>query len=270
MDHRREVRLHYREAGSGPAVLLIHAGIADSRMWAPQLRSLAAAGRRAVAIDLPGFGESPAPDDRPVREAVLDTADALNIDEFDLAGCSIGARAALDVARAAPGRVRTLLLACPGLGGVEPDPATEDLWGREEEAIESGDFSAATEITLQMWISGPDRRLGDLDQQFVELARAMALHANRREAEATSELRFTDPPVRDVLEQLTVPALIVRASHDQPHMAEACRIVAERLPNARLVTLNTGHLPSLEAPEEFDALFLAHIERGRGRSSASS
>ena len=51
--------LPYTEAGSGETVLLIHAGIADRSMWDEHLGWLARAGFRAVAVDLPGFGEAP-------------------------------------------------------------------------------------------------------------------------------------------------------------------------------------------------------------------
>ena len=47
------------EAGTGPALVLLHAGIADRSMWSEQLSPLAAAGFRVIAPDLPGFGEMP-------------------------------------------------------------------------------------------------------------------------------------------------------------------------------------------------------------------
>ncbi len=66
--------LPYDEAGSGPVVVLIHAGIADRTMWSDHLEPLAAAGYRAVAVDLPGFGKAPATGGRPRRDFVtLDT-----------------------------------------------------------------------------------------------------------------------------------------------------------------------------------------------------
>ena len=52
--------LPYTEAGSGEAVVLLHAGVADRSMWDEHLGWLARAGFRAVAVDLPGFGEAPA------------------------------------------------------------------------------------------------------------------------------------------------------------------------------------------------------------------
>jgi len=196
-----------------------------------------------------------------MHESVLETADALGIVDFYLAGTSLGAHVALDIARAAPARVRSLVLACPGLGGVGPAATTEELWRREEEAIESGDLEAATEIGLEMWIAGPDRRLEDLDPGFVKHVRELALMCNRRQAEATSRPLFAEPPVHEALEQIEVSTLIFSATHDQPHLAEVCAMAARRLPHARLVTIGSGHLPNLEQPQEFDSLFLAHLEQ---------
>ncbi len=54
-------RVWYQEAGQGPAVLLLHAGGADSRMWDGHLERFAQT-YRTVRIDLPGAGASPFPD----------------------------------------------------------------------------------------------------------------------------------------------------------------------------------------------------------------
>ena len=51
--------LHHAVRGDGPDVLLVHAGIADSRMWEPLAERLVAAGYRVVAPDLRGFGHTP-------------------------------------------------------------------------------------------------------------------------------------------------------------------------------------------------------------------
>ena len=51
--------LHHEVRGDGSAVLLVHAGIADARMWGPLAERLVAAGYRTIAPDLPGFGRTP-------------------------------------------------------------------------------------------------------------------------------------------------------------------------------------------------------------------
>ena len=53
--------MHYEEAGRGPAMVLVHAGIADRRMWGPQAKEFSTA-FRVVRPDLRGFGQTRRPD----------------------------------------------------------------------------------------------------------------------------------------------------------------------------------------------------------------
>jgi 3-oxoadipate enol-lactonase len=103
--------LPHDELGSGPALVLLHAGVADRSMWADHLRPLADAGYRAVAPELPGFGEVPLPEGKYAPWAdVLRTMDELAIERAALVGNSFGADVALRVALVAPDRVSALVL----------------------------------------------------------------------------------------------------------------------------------------------------------------
>jgi pimeloyl-ACP methyl ester carboxylesterase len=104
--------LPYTEAGSGEAVVLLHAGIADRSMWDEHLEWLARAGFRAVAVDLPGFGEAPAhAGPHADWEDVVGTMRDLEINRATVVGNSFGAAVALRVAAVAPLAVRTLTAA---------------------------------------------------------------------------------------------------------------------------------------------------------------
>src|SRR2546423_163807 len=101
--------LPFDEAGAGPAVVLLHAGIADRSMWSEHLDPLAAAGLRVLAFDLPGFGDAPvAPGPQAPWNDVLGALNELGIGEAALVGNSFGAAVALRVAVTAPDRVREL------------------------------------------------------------------------------------------------------------------------------------------------------------------
>jgi 3-oxoadipate enol-lactonase len=104
--------------GLGEALLLVHAGIADRRMWDDQVGPFAAAGWTVIRPDLPGFGETPLPD-RPVATwaALAGLLDHLGVEQAAVVGSSLGGRAAVDRALAAPGRVRALVLAGASLAG---------------------------------------------------------------------------------------------------------------------------------------------------------
>ncbi|MEO6857056.1 MAG: alpha/beta fold hydrolase [Solirubrobacteraceae bacterium] len=66
--------------------------MADRRIWHDHLEPLAAAGYRAIAVDLPGFGDAPAREDPAAWTALLETMDALGVEEADAAGQLLGSR----------------------------------------------------------------------------------------------------------------------------------------------------------------------------------
>ncbi|MFN8535356.1 MAG: alpha/beta fold hydrolase [Dehalococcoidia bacterium] len=109
-----ERRVHYRRAGGGPALVLLHAAPNSSFVLEPLIAQLAAS-RTAIAIDLPGYGESdPLPVARPTilnyARALGETLDALGLDRVDLYGAHTGAAIAVAFALIRPDRVRKLVL----------------------------------------------------------------------------------------------------------------------------------------------------------------
>ena len=107
------VRLRYRDAGSGPAVVLIHGYASSLETWAAVVPKLAAS-HRVIALDLKGFGWSGRPpgDYAPAAQArlVLGLLDALGVERAALAAHSYGCSVALELALAAPERVERLAL----------------------------------------------------------------------------------------------------------------------------------------------------------------
>jgi len=113
-------QLHYRELGQGLPVILLHASPLSSAFMLGQLRSLASAGFRAIALDTPGYGHSdplPEPPKSLVdyAQAFLRGIDGLNLREFGLYGTATGAQLALAIARMAPERITRLVLDNCGL-----------------------------------------------------------------------------------------------------------------------------------------------------------
>ena len=144
------------EAGEGPAVVLLHAGVADRSMWSEHLPALADSGHRAVAVDLPGFGAARESSTPPWLE-VLGTMSELGIDRAVLIGNSLGGAVALRVAHAAPERVRAFMLISAPPPGLEPSDRLREAWRTEEEAYDRGDIDGAVEAVLASWTL-PDAR----------------------------------------------------------------------------------------------------------------
>ncbi|MET9432803.1 alpha/beta hydrolase [Streptomyces sp. NPDC006551] len=243
-------------AGEGPsAVVLLHSGVCDRRMWDAQFRALADAGHRVVRCDFRGFGESPI--DRPHTHiedlrALLDT---LGIDRAALVGSSFGGRLALEFAARHGDRVSALALLCPGVPGQEAS-AELRAWGkREDELIESGDLDGAVALNVDTWLgpeAGPEAR---------ERVRVMQRRAFELQLAAPEEFHPADPEVREPeLAAIDVPCLVVSGAHDVADFRAVARRLATVLPAARHVELEwAGHLPALERPDETSALLTAFL-----------
>jgi 3-oxoadipate enol-lactonase len=254
--------LHYEVAGEGPPVVLLHEGIADSRMWEPQWTTFPPL-YRTVRYDMRGFGASP-----PLSGSVSHSRDLVDlIENLELAptalvGVSMGGAVALDVTVARPELVSALVLVGSGLRGHEFSAETQAGWAEEEEAFERGDLDAAVETNLRMWVDGPHRspdevdpdlrrRVGEMQRRAFELDQSV-------EAEPTFEVLAPDHAER--LGEIAVPTLILVGEVDRPEMHEIADRLEAGIPNTRRATIEaTAHVPSMERPGEFDELVLGFL-----------
>lgn len=238
-------------AGDGPAVVFLHAGVADRRSWRPVMAPLVA-DHRVVAWDRRGFGDTTvdapeAHDHVADLEAVMD---ALAIDRAVLVGNSRGGGAALDATIALPDRVVGLMvLGAPWSGApydVADPPEVEALWPPVQEAEDAGDLDRVNALEARIWLDGATgdegRVTGPARELFLDMnGRALAA------ADVGEEQRH--PDVWPHLPDLAIPVTVVDGALDEPSGIAMGRAAAERIPDCRHVVLDdAGHLPSLEHP----------------------
>jgi 3-oxoadipate enol-lactonase len=249
----RGVLPHDDTGGDGTPLVLLHAGIADRRMWHAHLEPFAGAGLRVVAPDLPGFGEAAvAPGPQAPWEDVLRTLDELGLTRAALVGNSFGGAVALRVAVVAPERVSALGLVSAPPPDFRPGPELQAAWRAEEEALERGDLDAAAAAVVDAWtLPGAPAELRDLVAAMQR--RAYVLQGTEEVDEAADPVE-TDP---DAVERLEMPALAAAGERDRAEFTEGARRLAEALPRARHVVIEgAGHLAPLETPERFRELVL--------------
>jgi 3-oxoadipate enol-lactonase len=253
------VTLPHEERGDGPAVLLLHAGIADRRMWDEHLDPLAAAGNRAVAVDLPGFGEAVV-EREPVAhwEDVVETMDALGIERAAVVGNSFGGAVALRLAAVHPDRVAALVLVSVGaVPDADPSPQLLGAWEAEERARGRGDFAAAVEAVLSAWV-----RPGAPDAVRERIA---TMQRRNYDLHGSGEAEWTPDPLEDdpaLLGRIDCPTLLLAGQHDMVDFRDALGTLAAGIPGSRTATIEEcGHLAPLEAPEEFRRLALDALAR---------
>ncbi|HUQ22920.1 MAG TPA: alpha/beta hydrolase [Gaiellaceae bacterium] len=234
-------------------VLLLHAGIADRRMWKPQVEALEAAGHRTVAPDLPGFGEAT------LEAGVVDYlafARAQLSGAAAVVGCSFGGRIALELAVAEPDVVERLVLIGAGLGSWDWSDTAQAGFAEEEEALERGELAAAASQQARMWLTP------HTDPDVRELTEAMVLRSYEQQLPVEGQVQASWPDVsaESRLGEIDVPTLIVVGTEDLEDItAMAAKLVAE-IPGARLATIEgAGHLPSLERPDEVNRLLLEFL-----------
>jgi 3-oxoadipate enol-lactonase len=258
-------RLWAQAAGSGSGVVLMHAGIADARMWDPQWEALAER-HRVVRYDLRGFGRSEVEHVRfSNREDVLAVMDAANLSRAVLVGCSRAGRIALDTAIEFPDRVSGLVWVCGGVSGFDPgDDAAAELAAydeREEALAEAKAWDALAEQDARVWVDGPREQEGSGPADVRELVRTMIVETYRAEKAYGDDVEL-DPPAAGRLAEVCVPTLAIVGLRDPLVTARAADALVAGVEGIRRLDLaGVAHLPSLERPEWFTATLLAFLAK---------
>jgi len=247
-------RIHYEREGAGIPIIFLHAGIADSRMWAAQA-DFFARDFDVIRPDTRGFGASEMPPGRwsPVED-VLALIDALDLKPAHLVGCSMGGAIAIDFALAHAERVSKLVLVGAGFSGRARNPKYAHLFAREGAARKAKDYEALNDAMLELFLDGPERRPGYVAKEIRELVHDMNERAMRVDFER-SPVVMLDPPAATRLGDITAPSLVIVGDKDLPNILEASDELQARIPNARKVVIrDAAHLPNMEHPEEFNRI----------------
>jgi pimeloyl-ACP methyl ester carboxylesterase len=242
-------------AGSGPAIVFLHAGVADSRMWDAEFKIFQAT-NRVVRLDLRGFGRTQLVAEKfSYHGDVLAVMDSLGIERATLVGCSFGSNVALDVALARPERVERLVLISPSIGDGGDSPEIRAFGEREEAALGRGDLDGATEENLRMWVDGPHRAPDAVNPEVRRLVGVMQRLAFENPTPDGVKLDRLVPPTRARLGEIKVPTLVIAGSIDVDHVLGVARRVHAAIPGSRLEIIEgTAHLPTLEEPARWQKL----------------
>ncbi len=253
---------YYEVAGEGRPLVLLHAGIADSRMWDEQFANFAQH-YRVVRYDLRGYGQTALVDAPYSHHAdLLQLLDYLDISQAQLCGCSMGGTTALDFALAYPQRVSALILvACQPSGHdykSEPPAQREEMYAK----FDAGDYAGVAELEVQMWVDGPHRTPEQVDATLRQRVREMDTIALQNEALELGDYQPLDPPAATRLDQVRVPTLIISGALDRPAMLHAAELMGRTIVGAHTAVIaGTAHLPSMEQPALFNQLVLEFLAR---------
>jgi len=259
--------LNYELTGDGPAVVLVHEGVCDLRMWDELVGPLA----REFTVrryDMRGYGDSTLPPG-PFSQSgdLLGLLDHVGIERAALVGVSYGGRVALDTAFVAPDRVSALVLAAPGLRDHKWSKAIREFGDEEERLLDAGDIDAATELNVRLWVDGPNRGTAAVAKDVRDRVRQMQRRAFDIQIAAYESTPPPGPedPLDVRLDEVTAPTLVIVGDEDVPDFREIAERLEAGLPDVRKVVLeDTAHTIPLEHPDEFRDLTLDFLRERAG------
>ncbi len=271
-EHRRsfagyETRVLELE-GEGPPMLLLH-GYADSAdTWRQALALLARRGQRAVAIDLPGFGEA----DRLGASEILPQYDAFAAEalryvggrprqDVIVVGNSLGGCVGLRLAERSPRQIGGVLAVAPAglimnrlLELVRRDPVLRSLLALPTPVPAVVLRAAVAGLYIQLAFPRPRA----VDPRVIS---AFTYHHRHRSAVA-SYLDIAHRLIPELrapfaLERVGAPVLMLWGDRDRLAYHRGARQVLDAVPDSRLVLWEgVGHCPQVETPERFTELLL--------------
>ncbi len=249
--------LYYECAGQGHALLLIHAGIADSRMWDEQF-SVFARRYRVIRYDVRGFGQTRLrPGTFANHEDVAALLNALDVPKAHVIGVSYGSAIALDFTLVHPDMLASLVMVSPGAGGVEPSERIRRFNHDENALLEQGDVAGATELNMRLWVDGIHRRPEQVNPLVRRRVYDMQYHAFTIPMPEGIEEEELQPPAITRLAEVRAPMLIIVGDLDLPEKLELAAQLASDIPNARQhIIAGAAHIVSMEQPDEFNRVVL--------------
>jgi pimeloyl-ACP methyl ester carboxylesterase len=258
------------EAGAGDAVIMLHGLGATKASFLPTIHALTP-DYRAIAVDLPGFGDSDKPlwgaYDAPFfARAIVALLDALDLDRSHVVGNSMGGRVALELGLNHADRVNRLVLLAPSMPWLKARP-----WAPYLRLVPTqlGVFQPApraiVERIVKQFIPGSDTEwtAAGID----EFMRSYLTPSGRAAFYAAARNIYLEEPrgpggLWTRLPKLEPEALFVWGRQDKIVPIGFERHVREELPQASHLELDCGHVPQLERPREtHDAMkrFLAGV-----------
>jgi len=257
-------RLYYETSGKGPALVLIHAGFLDSRMWDTQFQ-LFSENYRVIRYDVRGFGKSDVArtkfSDYKDLRVILDH---LGAQTASLVGVSNGGRIASDFAVEYPSLVDHLVLVSPGMSGYKfSGPEEEKMWEEfdkqmkpQEDADREGRARDAVEMDVNAWASAqtPANR-----ERITEIA------MDNFHVHAENPWKLQVPPEPRTfhrLSQIRIPTLLIIGDRDVPAQILMVDNIHSHIPGSKKVLIpGADHIVNMSRPDEFNRTVLEFLRQ---------
>ncbi|MBI4123135.1 MAG: alpha/beta hydrolase [Parcubacteria group bacterium] len=240
------IQVHYKEAGQGEPLLILHGWGGSSESWVLLQRALSKEGFRVIAIDLPGFGKTNPPamawGVQEYSSFVEQFVSAIGLDKFSLLGHSFGGQIAITFAVQNSEKIKKLILAAPP--GIRRPP------GLKEKMV----GLASKLVNVLFWIVPSQEARENLKKAGYRLIK----RRDYLKAEGVMRQimqRVIREDLFSIFSQIRVPTLIIWGDDDRQVPVQDAYTLLREIPHSAVEIIpKAGHVPHLKTPEKLSAL----------------
>jgi 3-oxoadipate enol-lactonase len=244
------MKLFVREAGNpkGPAVVLLHAFPMSGAMWEPQLAALA--DFRVLIPDLRGFGGTKLTAPWLVEHAAADVLESFS-GPAAIVGLSMGGYIALQIAAAAPDRVRGLVLC-----DTRAEPDANENKAKRAAAI---DFVRNNGVDAFL---GPFLKDAVANPKTLEFLKGVASKSSPEAVMAALAALAARPDAVPGLSKIKAPTAVIVGSQDKITPLPLSEAMRSKIPGAELhIIPDAGHFSNAENPGAFNERLVSFLKR---------
>jgi len=256
-------KIYVEEQGVGPALILLHAGNLDHRMWENQVNKFKNS-YRVVTIDMRGSGLTEnGSSEYQNAEAIAEVMNFLNIDEASFVGLSMGGIAAIDFALTYPDNVEKLVLVSSGIIGwtdIYTDFGLLHYNKAMSDARIKGDTAAFVDNFVKAWTDGSQRTPDQVDPEVRALTTQWVTEHVKKNQWKYFPLFNVEPTQMSRLSTIKQPTLIITGSMDMKDVGLIADEMKKLIPGSeRLVISDSGQMVNLEQPQTFNNAVLEFL-----------
>jgi 3-oxoadipate enol-lactonase len=244
-----DLHVHYDLSGPAGAPVLVFSNSlgTDFSMWNPQLPALQKA-FRILRYDTRGHGQTavtPGPYTiAQLARDVLRLLDALRLERAHFCGLSMGGMIGMWLGANAPERISRLVL-CSTAAKI----GTAEVWNARIEAIRKDGMKAVAGAVIERWLT-PEFRAGNRGSAAGALR---MLENSPPEGYMACCAAIRDADLRESISAIRAPTLVIMGAKDPATPPADGHFLAEHIPGARYVEVDSSHIANLEAAGPFTA-----------------
>lgn len=250
--HVDGIPLHYKLAGEGTPIVILHGWGSPSNAWLETQGYLSARGYEVYMPDLPGFGKSNPPpkpwEISDYAQCVGRFADRLGLQRFFLIGHSFGGRIGIRLALLHPDRLLGLVLCSSA--GIKSRPTVKQFA-----------FRVLAKVGYRLLSLPPLKGFQQPARRFLYFLAGEWDYYRAQGVMRETMKRVIEEDLRPDLGKIAVPTLIVWGDRDRVTPLSDAYIMKEEIPNVALhIVEGAGHRLPYEEPEVFTRFVLAFLE----------